>query len=209
MQDSGQQLLEELGTALGFAYSINDKTVVRGGFSTLYSHGGGTGGAGGAGTGPSQMGFTSAPSFNPGAAGPAAGPAFYLNTSAAFTALGMSNSNFGGPGYSVPAITPPGAISQTLNVGNTVNSSGGFVTASGGPAFPDFYLSGRSPEFNFWNFGIQRQVLKDTTLMVNYAGSESHFIAGASNLRGLQSGQINPIYWALGSLLTSRPPLRI
>ena len=39
--------------------------------------------------------------------------------------------------------------------------------------------------------------------MVNYAGSESHFIAGASNLRGLQSGQINPIYWALGSLLTA------
>ena len=191
------------GPHVGFAYSIDDKTVVRGGFSTLYSHGGGTGGAGGAGTGPSQMGFTSAPSFNPGAAGPAAGPAFYLNTSAAFTALGMSNANFGGPGYSVPAITPPGAASQTLNVGNTVNSSGGFITASSGPAFPDFYLSGRSPEFNFWNFGIQRQVLKDTTIMVNYAGSESHFIAGASNLRGLQSGQINPIYWALGSLLTA------
>ncbi len=38
--------------------------------------------------------------------------------------------------------------------------------------------------------------------MVNYAGSESHFIAGASNMRGLQSGQINPIYYALGSLLT-------
>jgi hypothetical protein len=115
----------------------------------------------------------------------------------------LSNSNFGGPGYSVPAITPPGAISQTLNVGNTVNSSGGFVLASSAPAFADFYLSGRTPEFNFWNLGIQRQVLKDTTLMVNYAGSESHFIAGASNMRGLQSGQINPIYWALGSLLTS------
>jgi hypothetical protein len=191
------------GPHLGFAYSINDKTVVRGGFSTLYSHGGGTGGAGGAGTGPSQMGFTSAPSFNPGAAGPAAGPAFYLNNSAAFTALGLANTNFGGPGYSVPAITPPGAVSQTLNVGNTVNSSNGFITASSGPAFPDFYLSGRSPEFSFWNFGIQRQVLKDTTLMANYAGSESHFIAGASNLRGLQSGQINPIYWALGTLLTA------
>jgi hypothetical protein len=190
------------GPHLGFAYSIDDKTVVRGGFSTLYSHGGGTGGAGNAGTGPSQMGFTSAPSFPDGAAGPAAGPAFYLNTSAGFSALGLSNSNFGGPGYSVPAITPPGAISTTLNVGNTVNSSGGFVLASSAPAFADFYLSGRTPEFNFWNLGIQRQVLKDTTLMVNYAGSESHFIAGASNMRGLQSGQINPIYWALGSLLT-------
>jgi hypothetical protein len=190
------------GPHVGFAYSINDKTVVRGGFSTLYSHGGGTGGAGGAGTGPSQQGFTSSPSFPDGAAGPAAGPAFYLNTSSGFSALGLSNASFGGPGYSVPAISPPGAISQTLNVGNTVNSSGGFITASSGPAFADFYLSGRAPEFNFWNLGIQRQVLKDTTLMVNYAGSESHFIAGASNLRGLQSGQINPTYYALGSLLT-------
>ncbi|HEX3966555.1 MAG TPA: carboxypeptidase regulatory-like domain-containing protein [Edaphobacter sp.] len=191
------------GPRVGFAYSIDDKTVVRGAFSTMYSHGGGTGGAGGAGTGPSQQGFTSSPSFPDGAAGPAAGPAFYLNNSAAFTTLGLANSNFGGPGYSVPAITAPGAVSQTLNMGNTVNSSGGFITAGGAPAFPDFYLSGRAPEFSFWNFGIQRQILKDTTLTANYAGSESHFIAGASNMRGLQSGQINPIYWALGSLLTA------
>ena len=84
---------------MGFAYSINDKTVVRGGFSTLYSHGGGTGGAGGAGTGPSQLGFTSSPSFPDFAAGPSAGPAFYLNTSSAYSALGLANSNFGGPGY--------------------------------------------------------------------------------------------------------------
>lgn len=190
------------GPRVGFAYSINDKTVVRGGFATVYSHGGGTGGAGGAGTGPSQQGFTSSPSFPDFAAGPAAGPAFYLNTSTGFSALGLANANFGGPNYSVPAITPPGPASQALNVGNTVNSSGGFITAGSGPAYADFYLSGRSPEFNFWNFGIQRQILKDTTLMVNYAGSESHFIAGAGNLRGLQSGQINPIYYALGSLLT-------
>ena len=190
------------GPRVGFAYSINDKTVVRGAFAMVYSHGGGTGGAGGAGTGPSQQGFTSSPSFPDFAAGPAAGPAFYLNTSTGFSALGLANANFGGPGYSVPAIAPPGPASQTLNVGNTVNSSGSFITAGSGPAYADFYLSGRSPEFNFWNLGIQRQVLKDTTLTVNYAGSESHFIAGAGNLRGLQSGQINPIYYALGSLLT-------
>jgi hypothetical protein len=191
------------GRHVGFAYSVNDKTAVRGAFSTLYSHGGGTGGAGGAGTGPSQQGFTSAPSFPDGGAGPGAGPAFYLNTSAGFSALGKANANFGGPGYTVPPITAPGAVSQTLNVGNTVNSSGGFITAGSSPAFADFYLSGRTPEFNFWNFGIQRQVLNDTTLTVNYAGSQSHFIAGASTFRGLQSDQINPIYWALGSLLTA------
>lgn len=193
--------MKNFGPRVGFAYSPTDKTVVRGAFSTLYSHGGGTGGAGNAYNGPSQLGFTSSPSFTPGTAGPAAGPAFYLNTSTAFTALGLANANFGGPNYSVPAITAPGAISQTLNVGNTVTSSGAFVTASSAPGYADPYLSGRTPEFNFWNFGIEQQITNDLTIVLNYAGSESHFIAGASNIRGLQAGQINPVYWGLGTAL--------
>jgi hypothetical protein len=190
------------GPRLGFAYSVDDKTVFRGSFATVYSHGGGTGGnVGAATTGPSQLGFTSSPTFAAGAAGPGAGPAFYLNTSTAFTGLGLANANFGGPGYSVPALTPPGAVSQTLNVGNTVNAAGNFVQAAAAPGFADPYLSGRAPEFNFWNFGIQRQVTQDIAVTLNYAGTESHFITGATNMRGLESGQINPIYYALGSLL--------
>jgi hypothetical protein len=39
--------------------------------------------------------------------------------------------------------------------------------------------------------------------MAACAGKESHFLAGASNMRGLYSNQINPAYWALGSLLNS------
>ena len=190
------------GPRVGFAYSPTSKMVVRGAFSTLYSHGGGTGGAGNAYNGPSQLGFTSSPSFTPGAAGPAANPAFYLNTSTVFTALGLANNNFGGPGYTVPPITAPGAISQTLNVGNTVNSAGAFVTASSAPGYADPYLSGRTPEFNFYNFGIEQQLTNTLSIVLNYAGSQSHFIAGASNMRGLQSGQINPIYYALGSQLS-------
>jgi hypothetical protein len=193
--------MKNWGPRVGLAYSVNDKTVVRAAFATLYSHGGGTGGAGGAYAGPSQLGFTSSPSYNDGAAGTGAGPAFYLNPNPGLGSL--ANANFGGPGYTVPPITPPGAISQTLNVGNTVSSSGAFIQAGGAPGYADPYLSSRAPEFNFWNVGIQRQLTNDITLMVNYAGTESHFIAGASNLRGLQSGQINPAYYALGTLLTA------
>ena len=124
----------------------------------------------------------------------------------------MSNSNFGGPGYTVPAITPPGAVSQTLNVGNTVNSSGAFVTASSAPGFPDPYLSGRAPEFDFWNFGIQRELMRNMVITLNYAGSESHFLSGSGSIRGLQSGQLNPAWWpaaqygvnnGLGNVLTA------
>ncbi len=195
--------MKNWGPRVGVAYSADDKTVFRAAFAMVYSHGGGTGGAGGAYNGPSQLGFTSSPAYNDGAAGTGAGPAFYLNTSSAFTALGLANANFGGPGYTVPAIVPPGAISQTLNVGNTVSSSGGFITASGAPGYADPYFSGRAPEFNFWNVGIQREITKNITVMANYTGSQSHFIAGASNMRGLQSGQINPIYYGLGTLLTA------
>ena len=200
------------GPRLGFAYALNSKTTVRGAYSLVYSHAGGTGGAGGAYAGPSQLGFTSSPSYTDSGAGASAGPAFYLNTSTAFSSLGLSNSNFGGPGYTVPAITPPGAVSQTLNVGNTVNSSGAFVTASSAPGFPDPYLSGRAPEFDFWNFGIQRELMRNMVITLNYAGSESHFLSGSGSIRGLQSGQLNPAWWpaaqygvnnGLGNVLTA------
>jgi len=198
-----QSFWKNWGPHVGFAYSLNDKTVVRGGFATLYSHAGGTGGAGGAGTGTSQLGFTSSVSFPANSAGPGAGPAFYLNNSAGYTTLGVANANFGGPGYKVPAIVPPGMVSRTLNVGNTVDSSGNYIKASGAPGFADFYFSGWAPEFNFWNFGIERALSNSISISVNYAGSESHFIYGASNMRGLYAGQINPVYYALGSLINA------
>jgi len=187
----------------GINYAINDKTVISAGFATVYSHAGGTGGAGGAYNGTGQLGFTSSPNFADNAAGANAGPAFYLNNSTGFQSLGLANSNFGGPGYTVPPITAPGAVSQTLNVGNTVSSAGKFVTASSSPGFADSYISGRAPQFNFWNFAVQRAFTNNITISVAYAGTESHFIAGASNMRGLYSNQINPQYWALGGLLNS------
>ena len=196
------EYMKNFGPRVGFAYALNDKTTIRGAYALVYSHGGGTGGAGNTYNGPSQLGFTSAPSYSDGAAGAGAGPAFYLNNGPTFTAMGIANNNFGGPNYTVPAITAPGAISQTLNVGNTVNSAGAYVGASGAPGFADPYISGRSPEFGFFNFGLQREITRNVVLTVNYAGSESHFIAGASNMRGKYAGQINPAYYALGTTLT-------
>jgi hypothetical protein len=188
------------GPRVGFAYQVDDKTVFRGAYAVVYSHGGGTGGAGGAATGPSQLGFNVTDNFPANnSAGPGAGPAFYLNNSN-FNAT-LNNANFGGPNHVVPSPVPPGPASQALNVGNTVNSSGAFVTAGGAPGFADPYLSGRAPQFEFWNFGMERQIAPSITVAANYAGSESHFIAGAANMRGLQSGQINPIYYALGTTL--------
>lgn len=207
------------GPRLGFAYSANNKTVIRGGFAMLYTHAGGVGGAGGAYNGTGNSGFTSTVSFPDGAAGPNAGPAFWLNTDAASaftgTASYAANGNIGGPGYTLPAIAPPNALSQGLLTGFFVCgpgtsayaqcngvAAGGSGGSGSGISYADPYLGGRAPEVDFWNFGIQRELLSDLTLNVNYAGSQSHFLAGASNMRGLQSGELNPNWYILGSYLT-------
>ncbi|HEY6375909.1 MAG TPA: TonB-dependent receptor, partial [Edaphobacter sp.] len=174
---------KNFGPRLGFAYSVDDKTVFRGGWGVLFSHAGGTGGAGGAGTGTGQAGFNSTTSFTDGAAGPNAGPAFYLNNNPAFSA---QNANFGGPGYVLAPITPIGAVSQTQGTGFYVCSGQAFAPCNGatgtfagsgtGIAFPDPYLAGRAPQFIFYNFGMQREVTNNITVSVNYVGSQSHFI---------------------------------
>ncbi len=192
------------GPRLGLAWSVNPKTVVRAGFSVSYTHAGGVGGRAGAGTGPSTLGY-GANIVLPTAVttGTGADPSCYLNNSAAFGAAGASNTNFGGPGYSIPAPLAPAPASLTLNTGNYVNGAGKYVTASGGPAYVDPYLSGRAPEIEFYNFGIQRVLTDNITFMVNYAGSQSHFISGAG-VAGFWSGQIDPAHTALlGSVLAS------
>ncbi len=190
------------GPRLGVAYSLNSKTVIRAGAAILYSHGGGTGGAGATATG--QTGFNDPVSYPANAAGPSAGPAFYLNNSAGYQALGLSNTNFGGPTATLPTIPAPSATSQftTGLIGNYVNSSGAFVKSTVGISYADPYYGDRTPTFYFFNFGFQRSLTQNITATVNYAGSLSHFVSGASNIRGLQSGEINPVYLQLGALLT-------
>jgi hypothetical protein len=189
---------KNFGPRLGFAYSVDDKTVFRGGAAILYSHGGGTGGAAANATG--QTGFSQPVSLPANTvAGPTGLPEFYLNTSGYNAQL--NNSRFGGPTYTLPAITPPSATSQlsTGLVGNFVNGAGAFVRSTAGVSYADPYYGDRTPTFYFYNFGIQRSITSNITVTANYAGSITHFIAGASNLRGLQSGQINPKYLVLAT----------
>ena len=193
------------GPRVSVAYSITPTTVIRGGYALVYSVGGGVGGRAGAGTGTGALGFNvTATAPAEGVTGVTAGPSYYLNNSAYFTQIGLANTAFGGPGYTLPTPGLITAATQTLNTGNYVNSAGAFVTA-GAVSYADPYLSGRAPEFDMWNFGIQQAMSNNLTLTLNYAGTESHFLlAGGSNARGYWSDQLDPKYLvALGGLADS------
>ena len=191
---------KNFGPRLGFAWSVDEKTVFRGGFAIAYSRAGGVGGRGGDSTGSGQTGFGSNIILNPAInTGAAAGPSYYLNNGAAFTASGMANTNFGGPGYVIPAPSSPSPASLLTSIGNYSNGAA-YVAPGTSPGYLDPYLAGRGPEFIFYNFGMQKSVTKSITLTVNYAGTQSHFVSGAG-VPGFWSGQLDPSYLVtLGSV---------
>jgi hypothetical protein len=188
------------GPRIGLAYSVNPRMVIRAGFGEVFSQAGGVGGRGGAYQGTGQTGFNvTATGPAEVTTGPTAGPSFSLNS---------ANSSLFGPGYAYPTPPTPGTASQILNTGNYLNSAGKFVTASG-VSFADPYISGRAPEFNFYNGGIERAITKDMTLAVNYVGNQSHFLinstnSGTGNARGYWANQLDPKYLAaLGGVTDS------
>ncbi|HEV2486471.1 MAG TPA: carboxypeptidase-like regulatory domain-containing protein [Terracidiphilus sp.] len=202
-----QTYWKNFGPRLGFAWSLNPKTVIRSGFAVVYSQAGGVGGRGGNATGTGQTGFNmSATGPTEVGSGASAGPSYWLNNSAAFTTLGLANTGIFGAGYTYPSAPTPGVAAQQLNTGFYL--SGGKMVSASSVSYADPYFSGRAPEIILWNFGIERSLTPDLTLGVNYAANESHFIVNSgvtgSNARGLWSHQLNPKYLAvLGSVKDS------
>jgi len=196
---------KNIGPRIGLSYAVRPTTVIRAGYGLVYTRGGGVGGRAGAGNGTGALGFnTSANTPAEQMSGIAAGPSFYLNNSAGFQQQNLSNTAYGGPGYVIPTPGVISAASQTLNTGNFVNGAGVFQTA-GAMSYADPVLSGRAPEVNFFNGGIQQALTNDLTLTINYAGTQSHFlVTSGANPRGFWSNQLDPKYLAaLGSVLAS------
>ncbi len=190
---------KNIGPRLGAEWAVDPKTVFRAGFAIAYSKAGGVGGRAGDSTGAGQNGFGSSIVLNPAVnTGVGAAPSFYLNPNLAYTNptgdafTNAPNTNFGGPGYVIPPPTPPNAAGLVLGIGNNLTGST-YSVGTGAPAYADPYLSGRAPEFVFYNFGMQKALTKDITLTLQYSGSQSHFVAGAG-VPGFWSGQLNPNY---------------
>jgi len=163
------------GPRLGFAYKLNDKTVIRSAWGVMYSRHGAVGGRGGAREGTGKLGFTAAPGF------------VSLNTfDPAF------NWNDG-----VPAYQKPPFFDATLNTGFiTERPSGGAV------AFDNPAEGARPPRYQNWNFSVQRAVTSSMTVTAGYVGGNGKLLRGGG--LGMWSGQIHPRYLPLGNLLTAQ-----
>ncbi len=191
------------GPRVGFSYAMTPKTVVRSGFSIVFSQAGGVGGRGGNAGGTGQTGFNMT-AIGPTeiGSGASAGPAYWLNNASGFPST-LANTGIFGPGYTYPSVPTQNLAAQEIGTGYYV-SNGKMVSASGAN-YADPYFSGRAPEIEMWNFGIERSLTPDLTLGINYAGNESHFIvdygATKGGARGKWSNQVDPKYIAvLGSV---------
>ncbi len=170
------------GPRVGVAYRIDDKTVLRGGYSIYYAHAGGVGGRTNGRQGLSQLGFNTSASFSSVASGQ---PAFnWASGYPTFQAAPFLNPSYG-IGFITAAAGAPIAgpsTAQTITYG-------------------DPELGGKPPYYEDWNISMQRSLSANNVLTVAYSGSSGHFLPGAGNA-GPFTNQVPLKYLALGPLLT-------
>jgi len=179
---------QNFGPRLGLAYTMDNKTVFHAAWGIMYTHGGGTGGSV---LGPPTLGYTASPNPESTVSGE---PAFYLNNSAYYQSIGLANTAF--PSY---------AQAPFFNSGYGTGFSTNVTGSSASMTYLDPYLSGRAPEYENWNVGIQRQLTPNMTVDITYVGSQGHFEPVQNhNARGYWSDEMDPKYLALGSLLSDQ-----
>ncbi|MFP5232426.1 MAG: carboxypeptidase regulatory-like domain-containing protein [Acidobacteriota bacterium] len=185
---------KDVGPRVGLAYALNSLTVLRSSFGIYYGMVPGGLTDNGLSQGGLQNGFSDSP--NPPSPGLSL-PPFYLNSSGYNATL--SNSAFGGPGFSAtapPIIDPLYGTYYATNVTQTEKLSQTL-------GYLDPILGARQPEYPSWSVGFQRLLSQSITATVSYVGNEAHFLY-AGNARGIYNNQMNTEYLFLQGL-TSEP----
>lgn len=174
---------KNFGPRLGFAYSLDQKSVLRGSYGIYYSHAGGVGGRAGATAGTGQLGYSGGITVSSSNGGIT--PGYYLD-----------GTNNAAPNFSLPPfIDPANGTGFTTNPLYSSNSPSGVTYA-------DPYLSRRAPYYQNFNFGFQRELYKQAVLNFDYSGSIGHFL-GTGVGRGIYSNQLDPKYYVLAGLLSA------
>ena len=174
--------LKNVAPRLGLAYQLNSKTVVRASYGLSFARGNWISDPGQSGS-PSITGLTMSDNASPTTpAGYGFGsnePNFYWDATAC-GANGVAGDGLTACGFtgtvSTPAATLPSGISSMAAFGayETAAMSGKNAASL---MYWDSYYGSRTPEYENWSFGIERQINKDTSLSISYVGSEGHFLA--------------------------------
>ena len=171
---------KNIGPRLGFAFQSDAKTVWRGSWGVIYTHGGGVGGSAISRTGTGTLGYTATPkptSTN-------GIPPFYLDS--------------GFPAYAAPPF-----VSASYGAGYTTLLKP--LQSPQTVSYADPYYGGRAPQYINWTFGFQRQFTDNMTLTMTYVGSQGHFEeTDGGNARGEWINQLEPRYLSLGGMLSNK-----
>ena len=176
----------ELGPRIGFAYKVNNTTVIRAAYDIFYAHAGGVGGRTNGRQGLSQIGFNSSGSLASTVTGQ---PSYYWDA--------------GIPGN---PINPP-FFNPSYGIGNILSTQPGAAAIGAGPGtaqtlvYGDPKKGGQAPQYQDFFFNIQRALGRSMTLSVAYSGSVGRYLPGAA-VAGPYTDQIPLQYLPLGSLLT-------
>lgn len=180
---------KNFGPRVGFAFQSDDKTVWRGSYGVMFTHGNAVGGGTPSQTGAANLalGFSSTTTTGTNSDGTA--QLTFPTTSTAYTpvVIAASGRNSG----------------AQFGTGNT-KTAGYTSTSPSSMAYLDPYTGSRAPEYINWSFGMQRAWTKFLTTTMSYVGSQGHFIYPDSlNARGYYANQLDPQYLSLNSALTN------
>jgi Carboxypeptidase regulatory-like domain/TonB-dependent Receptor Plug Domain len=179
---------KNFGPRIGFAFQSGAKTVWRGSWGVMYTHGNGVGGAANSRTGTGILGFSATPSFS--------ANGFLLST----FPLGPGNSAF-------PSYPPALGTASGTGFGTGYTTVSGYTGTPSTIGYGDPYQGGRAPQYINWSFGFQHQWASDLTSSISYVGSQGHFlITDGGNPRGYWADALDPKYLSLGSNLSLTGP---